>query len=105
MKITINQLEYNISDGVVTKIYYTFSKDKASISDFVVIPEPPIDLIPFDELTEIDVINWLSEQIVFDKIEKKLDNLNTEIETPKKTTGLPWQSETTESAQANELPS
>jgi hypothetical protein len=48
------------------------------------------DFIPFDELTEAQVLTWVKSQLDVEQIEAALAQLIAEQKTPSKVSGLPW---------------
>jgi hypothetical protein len=99
MKTIIVQLERTLPDGIVTTIHWRCEKGETSTYGLVSLPKPDKKMIPFEELTETIVTQWLRSQVNMNQIESSLDEHNDEITNPKTATGLPWE------AQADELPS
>jgi len=95
---SISTLEHNTGDGGVTVAHWRVSATDGDYSagaygtaGFTPDPEAP-GFIPYDDLTEADVLAWLFAQEGFDKDEKEA-NLAKQIEdkkAPKTKSGLPW---------------
>jgi hypothetical protein len=90
MKTHIIQLERTLPDGIVTTVHWRCEKGPVSTYGAVGLDTPDDEFIPFAELTEEIVIDWLKEKIDLTKIEEELDKQIDDIETPKSATGLPW---------------
>ena len=94
----IIDLEYRLSDGIATKVTaeYRLTSGNVIARDilYIDLPEPTSDIIPFNELTEEQVIIWLKSLYPTTEIEDKvLVELNrlVEIENNKGTDNkLPW---------------
>jgi hypothetical protein len=48
------------------------------------------DFIPFEELTETQVIDWVKAQLEVEQIEAALANQIEALKEPKSVSGLPW---------------
>jgi len=48
------------------------------------------DFIPFEELTETQVIDWVKAQLDVEQIESNLENQIEALKEPKSVSGLPW---------------
>jgi hypothetical protein len=48
------------------------------------------DFIPFEELTEAQVIDWVKAQLDVEQIESNLANQIEALKEPKSVSGLPW---------------
>jgi hypothetical protein len=100
MNTQINQLERIIADGVVTTVHYTFSvsSETNQVESYgtVTLTEPESDFIPYDELTQEDVMGWLADNLDLDEIEANLNARLHELDNPTIATGIPWQSDETE---------
>lgn len=99
----INTLEHELSDGFVFTAHYSVT----AISD-VLDPEGnpynsgaygsiglerPKSLIPYDQLTEEQVIQWVRDKLTEEKvteIEQQLDAVIAEKRAPTKASGVPW---------------
>jgi hypothetical protein len=102
MDIQINQLERTIADGIVTTVHYTFTvaSETNQVESYgtVTLTEPEGDYIPFDELTQEDVMGWLADNLDLEEIEANLNARLHELDNPIITVGLPWEA-------TDELPS
>ena len=96
MKTIIVQLERSLPDNIVTTVHWRCEKGEASTYGSVGLPAPEGKPIPFDKLTEEQLIEWLGTQIDLEEIEANLDNQLEAIKNPTSASGLPWQSEPTE---------
>jgi hypothetical protein len=94
MDIHINQLERLVSNGIVTTVHYGFTvksnKNSIYISNSLILTEPEDDYIPFDELTQEDVIGWLADNLDLDEIEANLNARLHELDNPTTAVGIPW---------------
>ena len=95
----IAQLERNTSDGVVFTAHYTIdAKDEAYSAGAygsVGLEQPdPETTIPFDDLTEELVVEWVKEKLggeeKVEEIEAALQSQLDEKHAPTKAAGLPW---------------
>lgn len=100
----INTLEREVSDGYVFTAHYSV----VAISDTLdpqgnpynsgaygsVGLERPKTLVPYDELTEADVIGWVQEKLggaeKVAEIEAQLEARLLELISPSKINGVPW---------------
>jgi hypothetical protein len=86
MNITINQVESNTADGIVITAHWNailtegdFSASAYGSAGFTRDEESPI-LIPFADVTEADVINWVKESMISTKdIAAVMDEEGVEI--------------------------
>ena len=102
MKTHITQLVRTVPDAIVTTVHYRFTLGQGESIGSVDIPSPTGVPIPFADLTEEIVSGWLADNLDLEQIEANLTERNDEIQNPTSATGLPWQSEPTESAQVDE---
>jgi hypothetical protein len=93
----INTLERETSDGFVFTAHYTISAEDGTYSSGAygsIGFERPDNLIPFDDLTEDQVIGWVKEAIggseKVTEIEAALQQQLDEKHTPTKASGTPW---------------
>ena len=93
----IAQLERETSDGYVYTVHYTVdAKDdtySAGAYGSIGLERPEGELIPFADLTEDLVVNWLKHQLTGEKvaeIEAALQGQLDEQRSPSKAAGLPW---------------
>jgi hypothetical protein len=90
MKTTIVQLERTLPDNIVTTVHWRCEKGQASTYGSIGLPQPDDELIPFEDLTEEQVIEWLGNQIDLVEIESVLDAQLNELQNPSRANGLPW---------------
>jgi len=93
----INTLERETSDGFVFTAHYTINAEDGTYSSGAygsVGFERPDNLIPFDDLTEDQVVGWVKEAIggseKVTEIEAALQQQLDEKHTPTKASGTPW---------------
>jgi len=95
----IKNLERTLPSGVVFKVHYiasiTDNELIAETYDSLIVSGNPNDsnFIPFDELTEDNVIQWIKDILGTEKIIEIKKNLLQQIEsekTPKISSGIPW---------------
>ena len=97
---TVNTLERNTADGIVFTVHYSVSAadDTYSSGAYGSIGlEAPAEgdtVIPYADLTEAGVIEWVKEKIGGDEkvaeVEAALQAQIDEQRTPSKATGTPW---------------
>jgi len=93
----INTLERELADGYVKKAIYRVkgidgSEEKARATGEVEL-EKPKTLIPYKDLTESKVLEWVKAKLGTDEvaaIEKSLEDEIKLINTPVTQTGKPW---------------
>jgi hypothetical protein len=88
------QMERKAADGFVTLVHYNvFAEDgefQSSSYGTVGFTQEDIDYVPFEELTQSQVVGWVKEALNKDEIEA---NLAAQIEAQKNPvieSGLPW---------------
>ena len=93
----INTLERETSDGFVFTAHYTINAEDGTYSSGAygsVGFERPDNLIPFDDLTEDQVVGWVKEAIggseKVTEIEAALQQQLDEKHSPTKASGTPW---------------
>lgn len=95
MEFKINNLERHTSNGVVTVVHWTVTKTDGdavgSIYSSLAVTEGET-VIPFEELTEEIVVEWVKASLDLVATEAALDAQITEQKTPSKASGLPWAS-------------
>ena len=100
-KWAIANLERHTADGVVTTAHYTVdAKDEAYSAGAygsIGLEQPdPTSMIPFSQLTEETVIDWVKEKLGGDEkveeIEAALQAQLDEQHAPSRAAGLPWAS-------------
>ena len=94
--IEIKNLERNVADGGVTVIHYGISVvdgeySASSYGTVSVTPDPSDEnFVPFEDLTEADVIGWVEAALDVAEIEANLSANIAEQKAPKTEVGLPW---------------
>ena len=93
---TIAQLERNTSDGGVVVAHYraTLTDGDYSASSYGTVgftPDPDSeDFVPFDDLTEADVLEWVYAALDKDATEASLASQIEDQKAPQTITGTPW---------------
>jgi hypothetical protein len=93
MEFKIVNLDRNTDGDIVTTIHWSVIKqdDEFTASSYgSVSVEAGDTIIPFDELTEDTVIEWVEAKLDLVKLESNLDAQIQEQKTPKVASGLPW---------------
>ena len=93
----INTLERELADGYVKKVIYRVkgidgSEEKARATGEVDL-EKPKTLIPYKDLTESKVLEWVKAKLGTDevsRVEKMLEDEIALLNTPVEATGIPW---------------
>ncbi len=94
MQIQIAQLERNLSDGTVTVIHWSATEQdgehsaRAYGSASLERNEDSATFIPFEDLTEEQVIQWVEAE--WDSPEEMLKAEVAKLKAPTSTTGMPW---------------
>ena len=97
MQIQIVQLERDLPDGTVTVIHWSategIGEHTASAVGTVSLKrdEDSATFIPFDELTETQVIRWVEAEWV--SPEEMLKAEVAKLKAPTSATGMPWEEE------------
>ena len=93
---TISTLERNTSDGGVTIAHYraTLTDGDYSASTYGTVgftpdPESP-DFVPFESLTEADVLAWVYDSVDKDATEASLAANIEAQKNPTQASGVPW---------------
>lgn len=93
MEFKIVNLDRSTDGDVVTTVHYTVSKtdgEAVGSSYGSVGVEVGDTVIPFAELTEATVIDWVKEKLDLESLEASLDAQIAEAKAPKVASGLPW---------------
>lgn len=94
MNIKILDLERNLSDGTVTEVYWqaTLKDGEYSVGAYgtvsLVRDDNSAAFIPFEDLTEAKVIEWV--KVEWKSPEETLKEELAELKTPTQSKGLPW---------------
>jgi len=97
----INNLDRDTADGFVTVAHWTASQVSGDFSASIVntqsfTKEDDVNLIPYADLTEATVIEWVKAALGEDTvaaIDAALAAQIAEQQAPSKATGTPWQAE------------
>jgi len=93
MEFKINDLKRTVADGVIYEIHWTATKTDgdfvASVYNTQAV-EVGDTVIPFANLTEETVANWVKEKLDLESLEAALDAQIAEQKAPTKASGLPW---------------
>lgn len=95
IEFKIAQLERQTSDGFVTTVHWTASKTEGdntvgSYGSVGFTKEDGVNLIPYADLTEAVVIDWVKEKLDVEAMETGFDAQLAELYAPSKASGLPW---------------
>lgn len=93
MEFKIVDMKRSTSDGVVSEIHWTCTKNDGEAvgsSYGSVGVEVGDTVIPFAELTEAVVVNWVKEKLDLVSLEASLDAQIADQKEPKVASGLPW---------------
>ncbi len=94
MQIQIAQLERDLPDGTVTVIHWSATEQDGEHSarayDSIALErnEDSADFIPFEDLTEEQVIQWVEAE--WDSPEETLKAEVAKLKAPISATGMPW---------------
>jgi hypothetical protein len=93
---TIAQLERNTSDGGVVVAHWRatltdgdYSASSYGTCGFTPDPTAP-DFVPFESLTEADVLAWVYESVDKDATESSLASQIEDQKAPQTVAGVPW---------------
>ena len=89
----INNLERQSDTGLVTVVHWTAVKvdGDASASVYASMSvEPSDEFVPFEQLTEEVVVEWVKAKLDLESIEASLDAQIAAIKQPAVISGLPW---------------
>jgi hypothetical protein len=93
MEFKIEDLIRNTADDLVTNVRYSVFKTdgdyQSSTYGFIDL-EKGDAFIPFSELTQETVINWVKEKLDLIELESYLDKQLASQKAPKETLGFPW---------------
>jgi hypothetical protein len=93
MELKINQLDRNTDGDIVTTVHWSAIKqdDEFTASSYgAVSVEAGDTVIPFDELTEDTVIEWVEAKLDLVELENNLDAQLESQKNPVQVSGLPW---------------
>ena len=92
----VGTLERETADGFVYTAHYTVSAKSAAYSASAygsIGFERPEDLVPYSDITEEMVVQWVKDALTeekVDQIEEALQNQLDEQAAPTKAAGVPW---------------
>jgi hypothetical protein len=93
----ISQLERELADGYVFNVFYTVYAENANLRAYVdsslTLERPDVDLIPFPDLTEHIIVDWIKTKLGEGVIESIYNTLQAQLDEqrqPIKAGGLPW---------------
>ncbi len=93
----IAQLERETADGYVFTAHYTIDANdgtyKAGAYGSIGFERPEDEMIPFDDLTEDLVVEWVKENLGDEKVGQVESALQAQLDekrSPTKMTGVPW---------------
>jgi hypothetical protein len=93
MEFKIVNLDRNTDGDIVTNVHWTVSKTDgeavASVYSSQAV-EAGDTLVPYAQLTEAIVIDWVKAKLDLVSVEAALDAQIAEQKTPKVASGLPW---------------
>jgi hypothetical protein len=90
---TIVNLERQADTGLVTTVHWTATKQGGDAVGSVyasMAVEAGDNFVPFEQLTEQAVIDWVKAKLDLESLEASLDAQIAEQKTPKVLSGLPW---------------
>ena len=90
---TINNLERQASDGLVTVVHWGASATDGDFSASIVNTlqvERGDSFVAFDSLTEQEVLGWVQTAVGKDTVEAALEAAIAAQKNPVKLSGLPW---------------
>jgi len=92
----IDNLDRQVSDGLVTTAHWRVDavdgEHTAGAYGSVGFTRGD-SFVPFEQLTETQVINWVKSQLEIEQIETALAQIIAEQKSPSKIAGVPWASE------------
>ena len=93
MELKVNQLDRNTEGDIVQTIHWSATKqdgDFTASSYGTVGVEVGDTVIPFADLTEAIVVEWLQDKLDLVAMEASLDAQLADQKAPKVASGLPW---------------
>lgn len=93
----VAQLERETADGYVFTVHYTVNANDGTYSagayGSLGLERPEGQMIPYSDLTEGTVIQWVKDKFGPEKVTEILDALQAQLDeqrSPTKAAGLPW---------------
>jgi hypothetical protein len=96
MEFTWNvvQMDRQVADGFVTTVHYNVSavdgEFTASTYGTVGFTQEEMDYVPFEQLTQEQVIGWVQDSLGQDTVEEALATQIEAQKNPVSESGLPW---------------
>jgi hypothetical protein len=92
---TIQQMDRLTSDGFVVTVHYNVSAVDGdySASTYGTVgytEQPGEQYVPYDQLTEQQVVGWVQESLGKDTVEASLDSQIEAQKNPVQESGMPW---------------
>jgi hypothetical protein len=88
------QMERNVSDGFVTTVHYNVSAEDgeftASTYGTVGFTQEEMNYVPFEQLTQEQVIGWVKDSLGQATVEEALAAQINAQKNPVQQSGLPW---------------
>ena len=92
----IANLERETADGIIFTAHYTISAKSAAYSAGAygsIGFERPDNLVPYSDITEEMVVEWVKDALTEEKVEQIEDALQSQLDeqaAPTKAAGVPW---------------
>jgi hypothetical protein len=93
MNITISNLDRNTDGDIVTVVHYSITKtvgEHTASTYSTIAVEVGDDFVPYADLTEANVVQWVSDKLDLEAVEASLDAQLAEMQAPTKAAGVPW---------------
>jgi hypothetical protein len=93
MEFKIVNLDRNTDGDIVTNVHWTVTKTDGDAVGSVYSSqavEVGDDFVPYAELTEATVVEWVKAKLDLESLEASLDAQIEEQKAPKVASGLPW---------------
>ena len=88
------QMDRQVADGFVTTVHYNVSavdgEFTSSTYGTVGFTQEEMDYVPFEQLTQEQVIGWVQDSLGKDKVEAALATQIEAQKNPVSESGLPW---------------
>ena len=88
------QMDRQVADGFVTTVHYNVSavdgEFTSSTYGTVGFTQEEMDYVPFEQLTQEQVIGWVQDSLGKDKVEAALATQIEAQKNPVQESGLPW---------------
>jgi hypothetical protein len=91
---SVVQMDRQVADGFVTTVHYNVSavdgEFTASTYGTVGFTKEEMDYVPFEQLTQEQVIGWVQDSLGKDTVEEALATQIESKKNPVSESGLPW---------------